>query len=224
MNNSRTVVDSTPQASATLEFQAQRAASGRRTRLLRPHFLAAVIGAVFAFSACIPSVNPFYTEKDLRFEPRLVGAWENVAEGRSEHWEFLKKDDRTYDLTIGDSEGKKGHLLARCFTLKGEMFLDLLPAECEFDKTQADVVNCSMFPGHLLARISPGDAELKVVFMNMDWLDKLLKDEPKSLTHLRDNDRVLLTAGTRELQRFVLKHIRGSDLFKDWSVFKRASN
>ncbi len=32
-------------------------------------------GALVLFCSCIPSVNPFYTDKDIIFDNRLLGEW-----------------------------------------------------------------------------------------------------------------------------------------------------
>jgi hypothetical protein len=46
-----------------------------------------------------------------------------------------------------------------------------------------------------------------------DWLDKHLKEHPKALAHHRENDRLVLTAETADLQNFVLKHLGDGELF-----------
>ena len=186
---------------------------GRRARAS----LGAVLAAATLFlAACYPSVHPYYTEKDLVFEPRLVGDWcEKERDQESAVWRFAKKDDLSYDLTIREQDGKEGQFVARFFKLKGESFLDLIPAKCDYVETQAEIVACAMVPGHLLVRVVQKDAELGLAFFDWDWLDKLLKENPQALAHLREDDRVIITAPTRALQRFVLKHVGQGEMFDD---------
>jgi len=40
------------------------------------------------FSACIPSVNPFYTTKDVVFDARLLGEWQAKDTMDQECWKF----------------------------------------------------------------------------------------------------------------------------------------
>lgn len=188
----------------------------RAGRPARTSVVAALAAATLLLAVCFPSVHPYYTEKDLVFEPRLVGDWcEKEKEQESAVWRFVKKDDLSYDLTIREKDGKEGQFVARFFKLKGESFLDLIPAKCDYVETQAEIVACAMLPGHLLVRVVQTDAELGFAFFDWDWLDKLLKENPQALAHLRQDDRVVITAPTKALQRFVLKHVGQGEMFDD---------
>jgi hypothetical protein len=177
-------------------------------------------GLALLLSACIPSVNPFYSDKDIVFDPRLVGSWHDKDEANeSQVWQFEKADDRSYKLTITEKEGKQGEFGARLFKLRDEYFLDLVPTECDFATNQADIVAGAMIPGHLIVRVPQRGPELKLAFFDFDWLAKHLEKHPRSLAHHREGDRVLLTAKTRELQRFVLKHLAPGTLFEEPAVF-----
>lgn len=164
-------------------------------------------------TACIPSVNPFYTEKDVVFDPNLLGEWEAAdKDDGPEKWLFEKAEkaekpeNRTYRLTVTDKDSKTGSFDARLFKLNEEQFLDLIPHGCSFAENQAELVGAAMFPGHLIARVSPLEPQLKLAFMDFDWLAKYLEKNPGALAHRTNDDSVLLTAKTRDLQRFILKH------------------
>jgi hypothetical protein len=70
-----------------------------------------------------------------------------------------------------------------------------------------------MYPGHLLVRVPQLEPELKLAFFDFDWLQKHLEKNPKALAHHKEGDHIVLTAGTRDLQRFVLKHLGKDELF-----------
>jgi hypothetical protein len=70
-----------------------------------------------------------------------------------------------------------------------------------------------MFPGHLLVRVSQIAPELKLALFNFDWLCQQLTNNPSLLAHHREDDGFVLTANTRALQRFVLKHLAEGELF-----------
>jgi len=177
--------------------------------------LLAWAGLALCLPACIPSLNPFYTDKDLVFDPRLVGTWaEKGAEHEPATWSFEKADGNAYKLAITEKEGKEGEFTAHLFKLKQEYFLDLLPKECNFATNQADLVAFSMFPGHLLVRVAQIEPELKLAMFNFDWLCQQLTNHPSLLAHHREGDRLVLTASTRDLQRFVLKHLAEGELFE----------
>jgi len=130
-----------------------------------------------------------------------------------ESWKFEEDGDKTLKLTITEKEGKKGVFTARLFKLKQERFLDLTPKQCEFDPKQIDLVGASMIPGHLLIRVSQMEPGLKLAFFDADWLKKHLEENPRALAHRGEGEKLLLTAGTAELQKFIMKHLGEGELF-----------
>jgi hypothetical protein len=55
---------------------------------------------------------------------------------------------------------------------------------------------------------------LKLAFFDFDWLEKFIKKNPKALAYHKEGDHIVLTAGTRDLQKFVLKHLGEDELFE----------
>jgi hypothetical protein len=177
-------------------------------------------GAAVLLSACIPSVNPFYTTKDIHFDAALVGEWQQKDDNK-ESWKFERADNQGYKLTVTET----GHKTATCdaclFKLKDELFLDIIPNDCKFSDEQADVVSAALFPGHLLVWVSLSGSELKLAFFDFDWLEKYLTEHPEALAHHREQKRLLLTAETPALQRFVLQHLGEGQLFQKPADFAR---
>jgi hypothetical protein len=187
--------------------------------------LIATLGAAALLCACIPSVNPFYTAEDVVFDPRLLGTWqEKDKKDDPEIWKFESTTNKTYKLAVTEKEGKQGQFDAHLFKLKQEYFLDLIPDDCEYATNQADLVAFSMFPGHLLVHVLQIEPELKLAFFDFDWLQKYLEKNPKALAHHREGDHLLLTAATRDLQKFVLKHLGEGELFDKPGVMVRQPN
>jgi hypothetical protein len=186
----------------------------------------ALIGAVVLFNACIPSLKPFFTDKDVVVDKRLVGKWQQQGDTDNPGlWEFAEGEDKAYKLTMTEKKGKEGKFHARLFKLKEHYFLDLIASECEFAEKQADLVAFSVIPGHLLFRVQILDTELKLAGCNYDWLSKHLEKNPNALAHHREDDRMLLTASTSELQRFVLNHLGEDELFQAPEAFvKKPAN
>lgn len=177
--------------------------------------LIAFAAAAVLLAACIPSVNPFYTDKDVVFDQRLVGTWQEKGKTNSpETWTFETSTNNAFKLTVVE-QGKSGQFSAHLFKLKQEQFLDLIPMDCNYASDQADLVAASMFPGHLLVHVVQAEPTLKMSFCNFNWLQKFLTENPKALDHHREGDRFVLTASTKELQGFVLKHSGTNELFDE---------
>lgn len=172
--------------------------------------LAVLLGAALLTGCVVMSVYPYYYAKDLTFDPALVGDWVDVkaAENSGESWTFEKHDERTYRLTIKDTE-KSTEFDARMFTLKGTTFLDVL----ERERREFSV------PTHLLVRVERLSPTLDLKLLNADWLRELLEKHPKALRHVvvpkksgeGEGGDLVLTADTAELQKFVLKQLKNED-------------
>ena len=171
-------------------------------------------------SSCIPSVNPFYTNKDTVFDDRLLGVWqEKNADGEPQVWEYEHARGKTYKLTVTEPHGKRGEFTAQLFKLKGTYFLDLIPQGCEYPANQAGLLNAAMFPGHLLLQVPQFEPELQLAGCNYDWLEKYLRENPGGLAYHEENKRFLLTDSTQNLQKFVLKHL--TELFNSPGTLTR---
>jgi hypothetical protein len=176
--------------------------------------------AAVMLSACIPSVKPFYTQQDLVMDSRLLGTWQAAVDSDGPRtWRFEQNGDDAYQLTVTEEGDKTGKFTARLFRLEQELFLDLVPAECEFAPSQADLVNGLVFPGHMVMWVAAIEPELKLAFLDFEWLGDHLEENPQALAHHNEEDRLLLTADTPALQRFVLRHRK--ELFKQPEALSR---
>jgi hypothetical protein len=163
-------------------------------------------------AACIPSVHRYYTEKDVVFDPKLLGEWQEKDKAEEPQiWKFEASKDKAYSLTVMEKEGKRGEFEAHLFKLKQDYFLDIVATE--IGTNVSDLITASLIPGHLLLRVPQIGTELKLAMFDFDWFEKYLKEHPKSLAHYVENDRIVLTAETADLQSFVLKHLGESELF-----------
>jgi hypothetical protein len=174
------------------------------------------VGAAVLLGACIPSVNPYYTAKDVVYDARLTGIWSDPDDAKNS-WQFDGNGTNAYDLVITEDGTKSATFKAVLFKLKGQLYLDTMPRKFELREDQPAMVAMSVIPGHLLFRVRELEPHLKLDGFDWDWLKKYLETHPKALAHRRTDDKdipLVLTAEPRELQRFVLKHLKEGELFK----------
>jgi hypothetical protein len=181
-------------------------------------------GAVLSMLAgCIVlSVCPFYNDKDLVFDPGLAGRWVRDR-NTNEFWEFSNSGGKFYMLTTTDSSGTncfEGHL----FQLKQHQFLDLLTTNRgEFQ-----------LPLHMISQVTRSDTNLLLQFLDYSWLANLIETNPAALRHIvvpekpddtNSGNMVYLTADTKDLQEFLLKHVGDTNAFSSDSAveLKRVS-
>lgn len=177
-----------------------------------------VIGA----AGCIPtSINPLYSEKDLIFEPLLVGVWKDKDESK-ESWTFEKAGEKQYRLITTENDGSTGEFKVHALKLGGALFLDLFPDGCGVkDTTCTGYYQAHLQPMHSFLKVSQLDpTTLQLSSMDLKWLAEFLKENPKAIAHEtlradKDDEQIILTAPTSDLQAFMVKHLKTPKAFGD---------
>jgi len=175
---------------------------------------AGLAGLALLLTGCLTiSVYPFYSEKDVLFEPGLLGQWTKTNDTK-EQWSFDKKGEKAYQLTCSDG-AKKYVMDAHLFRLRDQLFLDL------FNPKGPDDIMPPAVPTHLLMRVFQMKPAMRMAVMDYEWLSELLKKNPTALRHHRitdensQNAQIVLTADTTELQKFVGNNLKSDEAWKD---------
>jgi hypothetical protein len=74
--------------------------------------------------------------------------------------------------------------------------------------------------------LEQAEGTLRLASLEGDWLNKLLKADPAALNHARvkdEDDRLVLTASTKELQAFVLAHLTNAAAWAEPTELKRTT-
>lgn len=177
---------------------------------------------VALIAACVPSVNPFYTDKDVITDARLAGTWvEDEDKDSPASWKFETATNNSYAVALTEDKGKTGKFEGHLFKLGADLFLDLTPTECEYATNQAGTVGTAMIPGHLLLRVKLEAKKLSLAFCDPDWVKKFLEKNPAAIAHRKVDGSIILTAETSALQKFVKQHLGKDELFNDGGDLKK---
>ena len=204
-----------------------------KTKILFFYLLAVLLGG------CVPlfSLHPLYTEKDVVFKQELVGVWADPNDPEST-WEFKRKGESkgAYQLIVHLEDEAKGLFDAHLVNLKGKLFLDVFPAEEGFEETMESLEKATkdpnsnvwaanfffLVPVHTFIKVDLTESTLKMQLTDDELMEKLLEQDPNAVKHaVLDENRIVLTASTKELQAFVLKYADGEKLFEEPGVLKR---
>jgi len=186
-----------------------------KTPLKRLFWAAAMAMALIAAGCGLPSVYPFYTYKDVVFEPVLVGVWFEAKTNADDHGTaFEKSEDNGYtirEMKSSDTNVYTAHL----FRLKNQLFLDCVPQ-----------LDGQMIAAHLLLKVDQIQPTFKTALLNEDWMETLLKAHPDALRHMVNDhgsgdSGIVLTADTAELQNFLRKYMDSKDAFSEPAEMKR---
>ena len=159
------------------------------------------------------------------FDPLLAGAWTPIEakEGSKETWAVTTVSEKLFQLQQTDEEGRKAVFEVRLAKLGERRFLDLYLIKAESDDVNLNALaSMSLVPAHLILKVEQIGPTLKIAAMNPSWLKEFLKQHPDAIAHRVVLDgNVVLTASTSDLQKFVLEHADGENLFGGAMEMKR---
>ncbi|MDE3068054.1 MAG: hypothetical protein KGJ60_10955 [Verrucomicrobiota bacterium] len=175
--------------------------------------------ALFLAGCVVTSVYPFYTDKDLVSNPVLPGKWvdADATNPPSEYAQIKPLDGKGYWVTLVGAQ-ETNSMEAHLFRLKQQLFLDTFPTNRSLDYV----------PTHQVSKVLQIVPRLETADLNYDWLSHLLEKHPKAIRHLvlpekpgEEGGRIVLTADTKELQRFLLKYVNNTNAWNNPSHYKR---
>ena len=191
---------------------------------MKKHVIIAVILLTLLGGCIIRSLHPLYTDQDVIFSSDLLGCWSE--DDSPEKWEFSKQSENEYKLVytqhgggpFSDEEDISGTFVAHLLRIDGKMFLDLFPSDSELEQ---HVFFMPILPVHTFAYVKQIKPTLQISFPDYDWLEKLIANNPKAIRRENVDDGIILTASTKELQAFWLKHLDTKGAFEEPNNMKR---
>jgi len=173
---------------------------------------------VLLVAGCIPSLHRFYEEKDIAFDPALVGTW--AAEGDGDTWAFSQSGEKAYDL-VYTCDAAPGSFVAVLFKLENSLFLDLYPKLPEAENENC-LYRMHVIPGHTVMRVWLDGDKLRLAYMDSDRVEQIIKQKKASIaTEGIEGHGPIFTAQTPELRRFLFKHAGDEKLFPEPSEYHR---
>jgi len=167
-------------------------------------------------SCLVSSLNPFYKSEDKVYDPLMLGEWVDEDSSRwtieafTHSKEFMGPEvhDSSYRLTYYEDEGKVSILRGTLFRLNGVAYVDFTPDPDE-EHCTADMTCWHHVPVHTLARVQYAADSIMLYWYGEEWLNELFEEKRIRIKHEKIQgsgyDRHLLTADTRELQKFIRK-------------------
>jgi hypothetical protein len=180
-------------------------------------FLFFVIAITVA--GCVPSLHPLYTDKDVVYDPKLIGVWSDPNSKDTGTWEFRAAEPNNYKMIYTDKDKAAGTFGVYLVRIDEMLFLDLFPIDPNLP--QNGFYQLHLIPAHTFMKVDQIEPTLKLRFMDSDIFEKkpdLLKHEV--LDH-EGSKKLVLTASTKELQEFMRKHANDKDVFGEPSNMKR---
>lgn len=188
--------------------------------------LTVILILAILLNGCAPiaSFFPLYKDYDKAFETGLLGTWKwekadpNNPDDKNTRWTFAKSEaENFYDFKWG-SVGEKGGILAkaRLVRIGSNLFADF---EGDTDNKALDSDDAMMpFPVmsvHMMGRVWLGKDSLEIHFLKDDWVRSRITAGSFPLSHLGENDDLIVTASTDELRKFMQEHAEDEDALSE---------
>jgi len=187
---------------------------------MKNHKISIVIIIVLFLSGCIPSLHPLYFKQDRITLDILEGKWLSES---NDTWEFKKvENEPSYILKYTESkhEGEQkpqpsiAFFDANLIKLEGNYFMDLYPGDNAQLDDMTNLLLVHLVPAHTFLKLKIENNQLQIYQMNPDWLDNLFKENKIRISHeVVDDDKIVLTASTKELQKFISKYAEDENAF-----------
>ena len=194
---------------------------------------AAIIGTGLA-GCSIQSLHPIYTDETTVYEASIEGEWldndgniwllENAGSVVDSSAERIWTAKNMYLVTFLDN-GKKLRLQMFLVKLDDNYFLDFFPWSLYPNELGNDLIGSNLLPVHTFAKISFTNDQLLVSQFDGEWLNDLINKNQIKISHeklsIHGQHALVLTASTKELQKFVVKYHAEEEAFLESDVFVR---
>jgi hypothetical protein len=101
--------------------------------------------------------------------------------------------------------------------LDDQFYLDLYP----FDLGSIDFTTSHYLPVHTFSKILVYEDSLSINLFKDSWIEEQITENRVRIKHEKTDDSILITAGTEELQKFIIKYGNMSEAYRDPINLKR---
>lgn len=185
---------------------------------------------IFIATGCgIFSLHPLYHYSDLRMHDDLIGTWENKGEEEV----FVVIDtigDQKYEFILVDA-GDTVMFEMGLLKLDDQYYVDLYPHEdCSFmgddDCESLELMFKNYIPVHTFMKFDFNAQELVLTEFDNERLIELFQKDRIRLEHEmigQDEDYVVITASTSNLQKFISRYSNDEEAFLDPETYTKVN-
>lgn len=180
----------------------------KKNKTMKKLFAVLLLALAALLPSCIPSLHPLYSEDKLAFKEEILGIWKNGKES----WVFTKGEGTYYELLFSD-ENEEAEFKVHLVRLGEHYFFDFYNTKnrCSDDDGLAIA---PLLATHSFAKVVFDQKDMKIYFFDIEWLENLFEQRKIRIKHERmEEDIIVLTAPTAELQEFVRKYAEEEKAF-----------
>jgi len=188
-----------------------------------------ILTTAFAFlliflSSCLTTLHPIFTEKDLAYDPKLIGVWNTENEGKkgkvmisnlaTENSVELPGNisaikQKGYFIIYQDENGKvSDQYIAFLARIGKHLYFDYFPADKKEDRKLDEFFGVHFVRMHTSYRVEIlKDGSFELSQLDGSYVKNLIDEKKIRISHETDaDDNTVITASTKELQQYLLKY------------------
>ena len=195
---------------------------------------------IIFLSGCLTTLHPIFTEKDLAYDPKLIGTWKtenqdnkgqvvitNLASESSVELpgniSSIKQKGYFISYQNGPGETSKRYIafLAR---IGKHLYFDYYPADRKEDEKIDEFFGAHLVKMHTSYRVEIlNDGSFELSQLDESYVTKLIDEKKIRISHEADaDDNTVITASTQELQQYLLKYGDEPSAYRsDKTIFKK---
>lgn len=175
------------------------------------HFFFIICVCLFFIGCPARSVYPLFTEKNLVFNPGLVGAW--TDRDNKETYFFQKAEGKNYAVIVCKENGDTSHYEVQLGQIGKAWFLDSYPNE--------DTKDFQLVPTHIISKMRLNGDTLIFASLESDYVKKFIETKKLNLPYTTQKGDIILTTTTDELQQLVLQCAQDDTAFPNPTTLVR---
>lgn len=171
-----------------------------------------ILGSTLFFIGCpARSLYPFFEERNLVFNPGLVGAW--TDQEKKETYFFQKGEGKNYDVIICEESGDTTHYTAQLGQIGKVWFLGSCPKD--------DIKDFQLVPTHIISKLLLNGDSLIFATLESDYVRKFIDSKKIKISYVTQKEDIILTAPTEELQQLIFQLAQDNKAFSNTTTLIR---
>ena len=190
-------------------------------------------------SSCLNTLHPIFTEKDLAYDPKLIGVWNTENQGNkgraiisnlaTENSVELPGNISTikqkgYFISYQDKDGDTKQYIAFLARIGKHLYFDYYPADKKEDRKLDEFFGVHFVRMHTSYRVEIlKDGSFELSQLDGSYVKSLIEEKKIRISHETDaEDDMTITASTKELQQYLLKYGDEPSAYEnDKTIFKK---
>ncbi|MFK7772980.1 MAG: hypothetical protein AB8F94_12615 [Saprospiraceae bacterium] len=180
---------------------------------------------VFLFQGCIiHSLYPLYTAETIILDENIEGFWAVPSSKKNadcpEGLLFEKAKDKNFYYLTTCEDGVSSQFETHLVKIGKYTYLDMYPERDHPREKGKDnkvgLADFHLIATHSFARVTVNESKLTMESFKTEWLEDLFKQRKIRIKHeVIKDDEILLTASSKDLQKFVLKYEEEEKAYED---------